>query len=157
MHGKDFIVNKNFSLDYVISARDRCDETVHRIRSVRSKRYKYIRNFYYEVPYTAQNRYKDTRYPILIQLRKLYKANQLNEIQQLFMAPAKPKEELYDLEIDPYEINNLASDVNYKTILEEHRAQLNKWLEEYPDYGQKRESEEVMHKILKERIEKYGF
>ena len=36
---------------YVFAARDRMDETFDRIRAVRDKRFKYIRNFYPELPY----------------------------------------------------------------------------------------------------------
>ena len=38
--------------DFIVTARDRCDETVDRIRAVRDGRYKYIRNFMPERPYT---------------------------------------------------------------------------------------------------------
>ena len=36
--------------EYVVTARDRCDETVDRIRGIRKSNYKYIRNFYPKRP-----------------------------------------------------------------------------------------------------------
>jgi arylsulfatase A-like enzyme len=38
--------------DFVISTRDRCDFTIDRIRSVRTKNFKYIKNFMTDRPYT---------------------------------------------------------------------------------------------------------
>ena len=38
---------------YAFSARDRIDESVQRIRSVRDARYRYIRNFMPERPFTG--------------------------------------------------------------------------------------------------------
>ena len=46
--------------NYVVAARDRGDETFHRMRAVRTKNFKYIRNYYPEIPYSQTNQYKDT-------------------------------------------------------------------------------------------------
>ncbi len=53
-----------FATDYkprnaVFAARDRCDETVERLRSVRTDRFLYIRNFYPKRPHLQPNAYKD--------------------------------------------------------------------------------------------------
>ena len=40
--------------EYIFAARDRCDETVDRIRCVISRDFKYIRNFYPERPRTRK-------------------------------------------------------------------------------------------------------
>jgi len=121
---------------YVIAARDRCDETVDRIRCVRTKRYKYIRNFMPERPYTQKNAYKERAYPMLGLMKKLNAQGKLTPVQALFMAPRKPDEELYDLEKDPYEINNLAGSARYGTILEQMRRILDEWIEQTGDMGQ---------------------
>jgi N-sulfoglucosamine sulfohydrolase len=44
---------------YAFSARDRIDEKVNRIRSVRDERYRYNRNFMPEQSLTALNRYRE--------------------------------------------------------------------------------------------------
>lgn len=46
------------------------------------------------------------------------------------MGPDRQAEELYDLEKDPYEIDNLVDDPGYKNILAGLRSKLNTWLEE---------------------------
>ncbi|MHC4889138.1 MAG: sulfatase-like hydrolase/transferase [Planctomycetota bacterium] len=83
--------------EYVVAARDRCDETVDRIRCVRTKRYKYIRNFMPQRPYTQKNRYKERSYPMLPLMKELHAEGRLTPAQRLFMRPQKPDEELYDI------------------------------------------------------------
>ena len=47
MHGRIFLGNQvGPKRTYAFSARDRVDETVNRVRSVRGKKYHYIRNYY---------------------------------------------------------------------------------------------------------------
>jgi arylsulfatase A-like enzyme len=58
--------------EYIIAARDRCDETVDRIRCVRTKQYKYIHNFMPERPYTQPNAYKEQSYPMLNLMKELH-------------------------------------------------------------------------------------
>jgi arylsulfatase A-like enzyme len=120
--------------DYVVSARDRCDETVDRIRSVRQGNFKYIRNYYPQRPYLQPSRYKDGK-PFMPVLRELYAEGKLNEVQSLHMAEVRPEEELYDLTKDPWEINNLASDPAYLAQLSDFRALLGRWVMDSDDKG----------------------
>ena len=120
--------------EYVVSARDRCDETVDRIRSVVKGNYKYIRNFYPERPYLEPNRYKDDK-PFMKTLRKLYAEGKLNKVQSLHLAETRPEEELYDLSSDKWEINNLADDPRYKDKLRQMRCILANWIIESDDKG----------------------
>jgi arylsulfatase A-like enzyme len=125
-------VNKR---DYIIAARDRCDETIDRIRCVRTKQYKYIRNFMPERPYTQTNAYKERSYPMLNLMKELHAEGKLTPVQALFMAPRKPDEELYDIQKDPYEIHNLANSPKYQQTLEKMRRILEKWIEDTSDMG----------------------
>jgi len=100
------------SRDYIVSARDRCDETVDHIRSVRKENFKYIKNYLPLRPYLQPSRYKDDK-PWMPILRELDEQGMLNDIQKLITAKTRPKEELYDLSTDPFEINNLAQDKIY--------------------------------------------
>ena len=43
--------------EYVFGARDRCDMTIMRLRTVRDTRYRYIRNFTPHTPFLARNEY----------------------------------------------------------------------------------------------------
>jgi len=54
---------------YAFGARDRCDETVFRLRTVRDYRYRYIRNFTPERPFLQANEYKEKSYPVWNLLR----------------------------------------------------------------------------------------
>ncbi|MBT5170614.1 MAG: sulfatase [Opitutales bacterium] len=125
--------------DYVVSARDRCDETIDRIRSIRKGDFKYIRNFYPQRPYLQPCAYKDAK-PFMPVLRELYAAGKLNEVQSLHMAETRPEEELYDLTRDPWEINNLASDPAYQNELSGFRALLGRWVMDTDDKGRFPES-----------------
>ena len=126
--------------EYVVSARDRCDETVDRIRSVRKGNFKYIRNFYPKRPYLQPCAYKDAK-KILRTLRKLRDDGKLNDVQMLHFAETRPKEELYDLTIDKWEINNLAGEPEYKKTLADMRNTLAAWIKESDDKGQYEEIE----------------
>lgn len=122
--------------DYIAAARDRCDETVDRIRCVRSERYKYIRNFHPDRPYTQPNVYKDTTYPPLQLMRQLHQAGRLNAAAAAFMAARRPEEELYDLQADPHELHNLADSPEHKQALERHRGLLDEWIRDTNDHGE---------------------
>jgi len=144
LQGHPFLVRGKKARKYIFAARDRCDGTVDRIRCIRSKRYKYIRNFYPERPYTQFNAYKKLQYPVLTLLHVLHKQGRLTPEQARFMAPARPKEEFYDLEKDPFETHNLIDDRAHAKALREHRAKLNEWIRATRDQGQTPEPESVV-------------
>ncbi len=64
-HGRPLYGPNHKPREFIVTARDRCDETIDRIRAVRDRRYKYIRNFMPERPYTQPNEYIRTSYPTL--------------------------------------------------------------------------------------------
>ncbi|WP_349351615.1 sulfatase [Flagellimonas sp. MMG031] len=128
IQGRDFL--GDHKREYVFTMRDRRDETVDRIRAVRNQKFKYIKNYYPERPYMQPNVYKDNRYPARPLMRLLYEQGKLNDVQSRFVSDYRPEEELYDLENDPHEINNLASNPQYMETLETLRAVLEKWVAE---------------------------
>jgi N-sulfoglucosamine sulfohydrolase len=136
MEGRPFFGPGVQPREFIIAARDRCDETVDRIRCVRTRRFKYIRNFFPERPYTQQNVYKDVNYVTLAVMRQLQEAGKLSGPPSAFLAPRRPPEELYDLAADPHETRNLADDPKYRRTLEEMRAILDRWIRETGDQGQ---------------------
>lgn len=129
--------------EVVVSARDRCDETVEHIRSVRNSRFTYIRNFLPERPHMQPNAYKDGK-PFVIRLRELYSEGKLSghPAERLFKAP-RPSEELYDRSADPWELTNLAGDPAHAQALADLRGQLDTWIRDTNDQGQSPESEAV--------------
>ena len=125
--------------EHVVSARDRCDETVDRIRSVRTARYKYIRNFVPERPHLQPNRYKDSK-AIIQALRTLREEGALEDrLARMFFAE-RPQEELYDLQQDPWEMRNLAADADHRDTLLRMRSILESWIEDTGDRGREFET-----------------
>ena len=139
MQGRD-LLDKNYQpRQFVFAARDRCDETVEHLRSVRSMRYKYIRNYLSQRPHLQPNRYKDSK-DIVQRLREMHAAGELNELQQrLLFSPTRPKEELYDLASDPHELHNLAADPDHQATLALMREQLAAWEKTTNDQGRQPE------------------
>jgi N-sulfoglucosamine sulfohydrolase len=125
--------------EYVFGARDRCDETVFRFRTVRDARYRYIRNFTPERPFLQANEYKEKSYPAWNLLKALNATNALTPAQAALCAPTMPKEELYDLVTDPDEVRNLASSPEHKAVLKRLRRVLDQWIKETRDQGRKLE------------------
>ena len=67
-------------------------------------------------------------------------AGKLDALQdRLLFAEKRPDEELYDLSVDPHEVNNLAADPHYATTLQAMRAQLARWEASTVDKGREAE------------------
>jgi arylsulfatase A-like enzyme len=129
--------------EYVVTARDRCDETVDRIRSVRTDRYKYIRNYYPDRPLLQPSSYKDGK-EIVQRLRQLHEEGKLNEIQErVLFSPRRPREAMYDLQQDPWELNDLAGDTGHQKKLAELRGILEGWIKQSGDKGETPEREDA--------------
>lgn len=146
MEGKDLFAANHKARPFVISARDRCDFTIDRIRSVRTERFKYIRNFFPNRSYMQPN-YRDEWESTQL-LRTLYADGKLNEVQSRIFKDNRPEEELYDLIRDPDEISNLAINIDYQKELERHREILNNWVKETDDKGQYPEDVENLKYML---------
>jgi len=149
LEGQVFLGPQASRREYIIAARDRCDETEDRIRCVRTHDFKYIRNYFPERPYTQYNRYKDAYYPVLRLMQRLHKQNRLTPEQARFMADSRPPEELYWLERDPHELNNLAGNPDYQETLVKFRQLLDTWIEETGDRGEIPEDPEVVTRYQK--------
>ncbi len=140
---------------YVFAARDRCDETVFRIRTVRDGRYRYIRNYYPERPFLQTNRYKESTYPMLPLMRRLHQQGKLTPVQEVLFAPQRPAEELYDTQADPHEIHNLAGSAEQEATRQRMRAALDQWIEESNDQGATPEPQAIVEHWDKAARERY--
>lgn len=136
MEGRVLLGPEAKKRDYIIAARDRMDETVDKMRCVRTKQFKYIKNYMPERPYMQSNKYKETEYPVWNLMKELYAQGKLTPPQALFCAPVKPAEELYDIVADREELNNLAALPKYKNQLTTMRSILEKWVVQTGDKGQ---------------------
>ena len=106
-----------------------CDE---HIRSVRTARYKLIRNAYTHLPLCTPA--DASRSPSWFSLIRLKKEGALTPRQaRLFEAP-RPRIELYDLERDPGEFNNVADEPAYQDTVRELVRVLDQWIDETGDF-----------------------
>lgn len=143
MQGQSLINNPNYKAkEAIFAARDRHDEVVDNSRTVVEKRYKYIANFMPQVPWDARMAYYDlpTVRPLLPLLRKLHAADKLNADQAYFFSKTKPREQLYDLESDPWELNNLAESAQHQQIKARLVKKLDQWIESSNDHGLNRDA-----------------
>ena len=145
MQGVDFLDPGITEREYVFSMRDRRDETVDRIRAIRTKKFKYIRNFYPERPYTQFNAYKKRQYPVLTLMQVMHREGELNTVQDRFMKDTRTAEELYDLTSDPWEIHSLAGDKNYSDTLQYFRQLMDSVLLKYDKGTYPEDEEEILY------------
>jgi len=135
MQGRDVFAKGYLPREAVFAARDRCDETVDRIRSVRTAEWLYIRNFHPARPMLQPNAYKDAK-PTLVTLRKLHDAGSLDPATaRLLFAPTRPPEELYRWREDRWQLENLAADPARADVLAALRGRLDRWMTETGDQG----------------------
>ncbi len=124
MQGKDVLSPSYARRNEAFSARDRCDETTEKIRSLRTDKFIYVRNYHPDRPHLQPCAYKDGK-AIVQRLRELHAAGQLPTLtEQLLFSPTRPREELYELAADPHQVRNLAIDPAFAGVLEEHRRRL---------------------------------
>jgi len=142
---------------YAFSARDRIDETVNRIRSVRDKRYHYMRNYIPGQGFASLNRYKEKCFAVKPLMRELHAAGQLTGAAAELMEPL-PYEQLYDTWNDPHEIANLAESDNpeHREALLRLRAALDTWISETGDQGEWLEPIEIVIPFEKEMHDWFG-
>jgi len=120
---------------YTFHASDRFDGVYDRLRSVRSENYKYIKSFDTTLSHALPVKYRE-QMPLMHELRNLYEKGKLTKKQALWLHPTKPSEELYNLQNDPYELNNLATIPEMKDTLLQLRGVLNEWIIETNDLGE---------------------
>ncbi len=143
MQGQPFLGNQaSEPRQFVFGARDRVDESYDMIRSVRSKNFLYIRNFYPNEPFNIWVPYL-SKMPIMQEMMRLQAEGKLNRPQQQWMANTRPPEELYDVEADPFQINNLCDQPKYQKVLGEMRIQQDQWTVKTGDMGRLNESEMI--------------
>jgi arylsulfatase A-like enzyme len=152
MQGRNILAETYQPRDAVFAARDRCDETVERIRSVRTDRFLYVRNFHPERPHLQPNAYKDGK-AIVQKLRELHDAGSLTTTSEaLLFSPTRATEELYEYANDQWQVASLASDGDYATELKAHRDLLDRWIANTEDKGS--ESEAMYDSDMAEYLKK---
>ncbi len=143
MQGRAFLGERAAApREYVHASRDRHDTSYDRVRAVRDRRYKYLRNHYPQQPYLGWIPFRN-RHPILQEMWRLHLEGALEGAAGLLMADSRPAEELYDCEADPHETLNLAHDPRHRATLERMRAECERWIDEVGDLGEIPEAQMV--------------
>ena len=151
LHGQVFLGQGAETRNHVFAARDRCDETYDRIRCTRDKRFKYIRNYYPNQPYTQSNLYKIRQYPVLTLMQVLYARGELTPGQARFLAPSRQAEELYDVGSDPHEMFSLVESSEHAPVLDAMRERLAGWIATTVDLGEIPEDPRVAARVYIDR------
>ena len=117
--GKSILKNQHQQL---FLSSDRSDESTDLTRTIIKNKYAYTRVF---MPFMQEIRYLTymDQGDITAQIRKDFKENKLNETQQSILKP-RATEYLFDMEKDPWQINNLAFSSENEAILKSFRKQL---------------------------------
>ncbi|SNY99577.1 sulfatase [Flagellimonas pacifica] len=134
MQGEAFLGEaKTDDPEYAFMFKDRMDERYDMSRSTRDKKFRYIRNY---MPYRVYGQHLNYLWnaPSTRSWEKAYTNGLCNDTQSVFWNE-KPVEELYDTENDPWEINNLAEDSTYLSVLERLRKANRDWMSNIKDVG----------------------
>ncbi len=123
LEGRSFIgKNKTGFPSYLFLSNDRSDNGIDRVRTVTDGRYLYSRNY---MPFMPEARY--IRYMEIGEIKQFMRNDfiqgKLDSVQQSLFEP-RPAEFLFDLENDLWEVNNLAANPAYSSILKSMRKML---------------------------------
>jgi len=130
---------------YLFTASDRFDENPDRIRAVRNDKFKYIRNYFPENSHALNVAYR--RQMVLMRhLTSLNLKGKLSKEHDLWFRVPKLREELYDLENDPFELSNLSNKPEYLDQLNSLSKVMDNWIEEIDDLG--RIPEKELYKMI---------
>lgn len=94
-------------------------DTYNPIRAVRTERFKYIRNF--------------SHHPRVYLPNDVYASKAGREVRGRYNRPSRVYEELYDLELDPYEQENMADEEAYAQVCAKLESALRTWMHETDD------------------------
>ena len=119
--------------EYLYGFRGRMDERYDMLRVVRDQRYVYIRNY---MPHKIYGQYIQYMFqtPTTRIWKEMFDDGKLNKQQSRFWQ-RKPAEELYDLQSDPDEVNNLATSAKHQDVLKRLRTVQRNWALEIKDVG----------------------
>lgn len=128
--------------DAVFGARDRVDESYDMIRSVRTDKYLYVRNYYPNEPFPIWVPYL-SKMPIYQEMLRLDAEGKLSGAQKSWFTYTRPPEELYDVKADPFQVKNIVNDPSMKEVLADMRKRHEEWTLKTGDLGHMNEPEMI--------------
>lgn len=144
MEGKAFLGHfEEEPRSHFIAHRDRADDVYDMARAVRTKDYMYIRNYMPHLPYIQKSVIFSDEKRSYAELHRVRRDGEL-PVEGEAMYRSRPREELYNVQTDPFELNNLAGKPEYRFILETMRNRLNEWIYETRDTGFLQEGEMML-------------
>ena len=119
--------------EFSYGLRGRMDERYDMLRSVRDKRYMYVRNY---MPHRIYGQHVSYMFatPTTRVWQRLFDDGKLNATQAKFWQP-KPAEELYDLQKDRDEVRNLIDSPEHANVLARMRDAQRRWAGRIRDVG----------------------
>jgi len=151
LQGLPFLEEGAPEREFVFMARDRIETSLDRVRMVFDGRFRYIRSFQPDQPHFIERAYYDRTNPVRDLMRRLFAEGKLTPQQAKVFDSRRQEEELYDLQIDPYELNNLiapglinATPPEAEAALFRMRAALDSWIAETGDQGREAEDPEAV-------------
>ncbi len=135
MQGRPLLVKGDAEKrEFLVAMRNRLDTRTQFVRSIRDKRYRYMRHFFPHRPYAPYETFQ-WEAPIYDRFQELALAGKLEGPQAEYARRFKDIEQLYDSESDPEMIHNLADDPAYADVLKQMRQRLRDWMLETHDLG----------------------
>lgn len=131
--GRGVELNELNQRDTAFGYAERFDEKYDMVRFLRKGKFSYWRN-YQSFNFDGLHNFYRYKQPAFREWRDLAQAGKLNPVQSAFYKARMP-EQLFDLESDPHEVNNLANDPAYADVLLEMRRLMRERVKSMPDVG----------------------
>ena len=147
LQGMSILNSSDFEREYLVTASDRFDEEVDRIRSVKTKKFKLIKNYYPNNSHALPVAYRENM-PMMKLLNEFNSRDKLNDDQKKWFSTPKSKFELYDLKNDPLELNDLSSLDEFESTVKKMDSVLNQWIIQTNDLGEYPESFVIDNSII---------
>lgn len=133
MHGQPFAGTSTTPRHYAFSNRNRMDQAIDFVRTVRDTRYRYFRNYMPHVPYGQHVMFMWLQAGVR-EWEQKFLDGELNEDQSRFWR-TKPAEEFYDLQSDPDEVANLIDAPEHRGRIDRMRRALDEHMLRINDNG----------------------